>query len=254
LFFYIDIYIVFHSNLNSRAMTVINEIKEKFGSVSKKYDSQRQHLIPCFNDFYKSGLPLIKSVTNAKTILDLGGGTGLFSQLVYQQNPHLQFVLADISAPMLSVAKERFEGLKNFDFIELDFSREDIPGKYDIIISGLAIHHLEDADKQKLYTNIYNALNEGGLFINADQVTGRTMLFDSLYKYQWRETVSDSGLDHEALIQAFERTKLDRLAPLEIQLKMLEKAGITEVDCIYKNMSFAVFGGFKDANIETAVI
>jgi len=79
-------------------------------------------------------------------------------------------------------------------------------------------------------------------------------LFDSLYKYQWRETVSDSGLDHEALIQAFERTKLDRLAPLETQLKMLEKAGFTEVDCIYKNMSFAVFGGFKDANIETAVI
>lgn len=235
-------------------MAVINEIKEKFGNVSKKYDSQRQYLIPCFNDFYKSGLPLIKSVANAKTILDLGAGTGLFSQLVYQQNPHLHFVLADISTPMLSVAKERFEGLKNFDFIDLDFSRESIPGKYDIIISGLAIHHLEDADKQKLYTNIYEALNEGGLFINADQVTGRTMLFDSLYKYQWRETVSDSGLDHEALIQAFERTKLDRLAPLETQLKMLEKAGFTEVDCIYKNMSFAVFGGFKDANIETAVI
>jgi tRNA (cmo5U34)-methyltransferase len=235
-------------------MAVNSEILEKFGVVSKKYDSQRQHLIPCYKDFYNSSLPLIKSVANAKTILDLGAGTGLFSQFVYEQNPHLQFTLADISAPMLSVAKERFEGLENFKFIEFDFSADSIPGKYDIIISGLAIHHLEDDDKQKLFTNVYNALNEGGLFMNADQVTGRTMLFDSLYKYQWRETVSASGLDHEALIQAFERTKLDRFAPLETQLKMLEKSGFTEVDCIYKNMSFAVFGGFKDANIETDVI
>jgi tRNA (cmo5U34)-methyltransferase len=155
---------------------------------------------------------------------------------------------------MLSVAKERFKGMDNFDFIELDLSKERIPGKYDIIISGLAIHHLEDPAKLQLYINIYNALNEDGLFINADQVSGRSILFDSLFKYEWRETVSHSGLDHEALIQAFERTKLDKLAPLDVQLKMLEKAGFNEVDCIYKNLSFAVFGGFKDADIETAVI
>jgi len=155
---------------------------------------------------------------------------------------------------MLSVARDRFKGMKNFDYIELDFSAGKIPGKFDIIISGLAIHHLPDEAKQNLYTNVYTALNEDGLFINADQVTGRSMLFDSLYKYEWRETVSHSGLEHDALIQAFERTKLDKLAPLERQLKMLEKAGFNEVDCFYKNLSFAVFGGFKDANIETAVI
>lgn len=235
-------------------MILMKDIKEQFGNVSKKYDSQRKYLIPCFEDFYKTSLPLIKSVANAKTLLDIGAGTGLFSHFVYEQNPHLHFTLADISDPMLSVAKTRFGGLENFDYIELDLSTDKIPGKYDIIISGLAIHHLTNTDKQKLYTNIYEALNEGGLFINADQVTGRTMLFDSLYKYQWREMVSHSGLEHDALIQAFERTKLDKLAPLETQLKMLEKAGFNEVDCFYKNLSFAVFGGFRDANIETAVI
>jgi tRNA (cmo5U34)-methyltransferase len=235
-------------------MILMSDVREQFGNVSKKYDSQRKYLIPCFEDFYKTSLPLIKSVTNAKSVLDIGAGTGLFSQFVYKENPHLQFTLADISDQMLSVARSRFNGLDNFDFIELDLSTDEIPGKYDIIISGLAIHHLSDADKQKLYKNIYEALNEGGLFINADQVTGRTMLFDSLYKYQWRETVSHSGLEHDALIQAFERTKLDKMAPLETQLKMLEKAGFNEVDCFYKNLNFAVFGGFRDADIETAVI
>src|ERR1700742_1960331 len=101
-------------------MITLNEVKEKFGSVSQKYDSQRKYLIPSFDDFYQTCLPLIKSVPNAKTILDLGAGTGLFSQFVYERNPHLHFTLADISSPMLSVAKERFKGMDYFDYIELD--------------------------------------------------------------------------------------------------------------------------------------
>ena len=232
----------------------MNEVKEQFSNVSKKYDSQREYLIPCFKDFYTACLPLVKSLTHAKTVLDIGAGTGLFTQFIYDLNPNMHFTLTDLSSQMLDVAKERFDGLSNFNYVELDFSKAALPGKYDLIISGLAIHHLEDADKAKLYKNIYQSLNDGGLFINADQVAGKNLLFDSLYKYYWRETVSTSGLDREALIQAFERTKLDKLAPLETQLKMLEKAGFNEVDCIYKNMNFAVFGGFKDETVETAVI
>jgi tRNA (cmo5U34)-methyltransferase len=232
----------------------MKDVKEQFSNVSKKYDSQREYLIPCFKDFYTASLPLVKSLTHAKTVLDIGAGTGLFTQFIYDVKPNLNFTLTDLSGEMLNVARERFEGEANFEYIELDFSKDPLPGKYDIIISGLAIHHLEDADKAKLYKNIFLALNDGGLFINADQVAGKNVLFDSLYKYYWRETVSHSGLDHEALVQAFERTKLDKLAPLATQLKMLEKAGFNEVDCIYKNMNFAVFGGFKDENVETAVV
>jgi len=232
----------------------MKDVKEQFSNVSKKYDSQREYLIPCFKDFYTACLPLVKSLTHAKTVLDIGAGTGLFTQFIYDIKPNLQFTLTDLSGEMLNVARERFDGEPNFEYLELDFSKDPLPGKYDIIISGLAIHHLEDADKAKLYKNIFQALNDGGLFINADQVAGKNVLFDSLYKYYWRETVSHSGLDHEALVQAFERTKLDKLAPLATQLKMLEKAGFNEVDCIYKNMNFAVFGGFKDENVETAVV
>ncbi len=232
----------------------MNDVKEQFNSVSKKYDSQREYLIPCFNDFYKACLPFVKSLTHAKTVLDIGAGTGLFSRFVYDLNPDLHFTLTDLSGEMLDVARNRFSGAENFEFLELDFSKDALPGKYDLIISALAIHHLEDDDKAKLYKNVYHALNDGGLFINADQVAGKNLLFDSLYKYFWRETVSHSGLDREALVQAFERTKLDKLAPLAVQIKMLERAGFNEVDCIYKNMNFAVFGGFKDETVETAVI
>ena len=231
----------------------MNSVKEQFDHISKKYDTQREQLIPCFHDFYTAALPLIKGAAGAKTVIDLGSGTGLFSKFIYETNPALQFTLTDLSVDMLSVARQRFQGLHNFSFMEFDFNSDAIPGKYDIVISALAIHHLEDTEKERLYNNIYKALNPGGLFINADQVAGRSPRFDAFYKSQWNNTVLNSGLDQDAIDRAFERIKLDKFAPLAAQLNMLNKAGFTDVDCIYKNLNFVIFGAFKADDIQAFV-
>ncbi|RAJ33096.1 class I SAM-dependent methyltransferase [Pedobacter cryoconitis] len=225
----------------------MDTIKEQFNSISKQYDAQRKHLIPCFYDFYTSCLPIIDTLTTAKKVLDIGAGTGLFSQFVYEQRNDLHFTLIDISTEMLSVAKKRFNGLNNFEFLEQDFSIGPIAEKYDLIISALAIHHLEDEQKATLYRSVFNALHPGGVFINADQVEGRTPWYDSYYKSKWKETVLNSDLDQQAAEQAFERIKLDKFAKLEIQLQMLENAGFSQTDCIYKYNNFVVMSAMKTA-------
>lgn len=225
----------------------MNNIQEQFNSVSKKYDSQRRYLIPCFDDFYTVCLPLVDQLKSAKKVLDIGAGTGLFSQFIYQQNSALHFTLVDISSEMLALARERFAGLNNFAFKELDFSVDPIVGNYDLIISALAIHHLEDDQKALLYQNIFSALNPGGLFINADQVEGRGDWFDDFYKSNWKETVKKSGLDEHAIERAFERIKLDKFAKLETQLQMLEQSGFSDVDCIYKYNNFVVITALKNS-------
>jgi len=181
----------------------------------------------------------------AKTVLDLGAGTGLFSYFIYLVRPELNYTLTDLSPEMLNEAKNRFKGLKNFQFQELNFSIDVLPGKYDLIISALSIHHLDDTEKKKLYKKIYESLNENGLFINADQVLGRSNGFDSFYKDSWKESVKESGLEDSAIESAFERMKFDKFATLETQLNMLDEAGFNEIDCIYKNQNFAVFAGVK---------
>jgi tRNA (cmo5U34)-methyltransferase len=225
----------------------MSNIKDQFSSISKKYDSQRKFLIPCLNDFYTSCIPVINKLSNAKKVLDIGAGTGLFSQYIFQERNDLHFTLTDISTNMLAVAKERFAGLTNFEFREYDFSAGPIDQKYDLIISALAIHHLDNQQKSVLYGYVFNALNEGGIFINADQVEGRTPWFDSLYKSNWKQTVNDSGLDKDSIASAFERIKLDKFGKLEIQLHMLEEAGFSEADCIYKSYNFAVMAAIKGA-------
>jgi len=223
----------------------MEEVRDQFNSISKEYDRQRPYLIPCFHDFYTACYPLVKRLSDAKSLLDLGAGTGLFSYFIYLIRPELYYTLTDLSPEMLKAAQERFKGLKNFQFHELNFAADALPGKYDIIISALSIHHLEDAEKKELYSKIYNSLNEGGLFINADQVLGRSAGFDAFYKAAWKESVKESGLEETAIEGAFERMKLNKFASLESQLDMLSAAGFSEIDCIYKNQNFAVFAGAK---------
>jgi tRNA (cmo5U34)-methyltransferase len=48
-------------------------------------------------------------------------------------------------------------------------------GRFDAIVSALAIHHLEDADKRRLFARAQSALRPGGVFVNAEQVTAPTL-------------------------------------------------------------------------------
>jgi tRNA (cmo5U34)-methyltransferase len=223
----------------------MSALTEQFNSIAKQYDEQRKYLIPCLNDFYKSCLPIIDRLPANSKVLDLGAGTGLFSQYIYLHQNDFQFTLTDISMDMLSVAKQRFAGLDNFEFDTYDFTAGPISQKYDLIISALAIHHLEDREKETLYQYAYDALNKGGIFINADQVQGRSPWFDDFYKLNWKATVTQSGLEQDAIDRAFERIKLDKFGKLETQLLMLEQAGFSETDCIYKSNNFAVLAGLK---------
>ncbi|MEH2446781.1 MAG: hypothetical protein V7K18_13605 [Nostoc sp.] len=126
-----------------------------------------------------------------------------------------------------------------------DYVETDLGGSYNLIISALSIHHLSDVDKELLYQRIYDVLNPGGIFVNADQVLGKTPDLEQLYRKHWLDSVSAKNISKEDLKAAQKRMEYDRMATLDIQLHWLEAAGFQNVDCWYKNFSFAVFGGYR---------
>jgi len=221
-------------------------IQEAFNAAATDYDQLRRTLIPCFDDFYGTAVEMIPGDRTAPLkVLDLGAGTGLYSGMVQAVFPNAEFTLLDIAAEMLQQAKARFHQLGKSPRILIgDYIKTDLGGPYDLIISALSIHHLPDPDKACLYQRIYNALKPGGMFINAEQVLGRTPKLEQFYQQQWLDNVRNRGISDEHLRAAQHRMTYDRLATLDAQLQWLEAAGFENVDCWYKHFSFTVFGGY----------
>ena len=145
-------------------------IESQFNLIAQEYDANRKKFIPCFDDYYISTTKFIASnIAEPKRVLDLGAGTGLLSYFWYRHFPISEYVLVDIADDMLQVARKRFAGIDTVSYQVADYSKELPVQDFDVIVSALSIHHLENRDKEKLFERIYDKLPEGGLFVNYDQ-------------------------------------------------------------------------------------
>lgn len=222
-------------------------IEAAFNRAARSYDGLRRRLIPCFDDFYGAAIDLAAEFAPpGARILDLGAGTGLLSALVAERRPDAALVLTDLAEDMLARARERFAGrepkvevrvMNHLDLAEA--------GAYDVVMSALSIHHLEDAGKRAVYAAMAHAAKPGGVVINADQVAGDTPEMEARYWRHWHEAIQRAGVSAQDVAAAIERQTLDRRTPLAPQLDWLRQAGLAEVECRYKNVSFAVMVGRK---------
>lgn len=224
-----------------------NAVQRAFDRAAEDYDRMRRKLVPGFDDFYRAAIDLIPFAREQEIdVLDLGAGTGLLAAFIAYSFPCARITMVDISNEMLERARERFEmGGDRFRFEVSDYGVETIREKYHAVVSGLSIHHLTDEQKRALFRQIYTALKDGGVFVNAEQVRGATAEIEQAHRERWLTRVRELGVDERDLTAALERMKFDRAATLEEQLGWLADAGFREIDCTYKNLIFAVYAGRK---------
>jgi tRNA (cmo5U34)-methyltransferase len=216
-------------------------LKEQFDAIAANYEGQRRQMIPCFDDFYGVPLRALDFKGDAPRVLDLGCGSGLFTALLLTKYPKAKVTLADLSDKMLEVARERFAGHRDFTYVQSSFEALDLAGPFDIIISGIAIHHIPGPEKKRLYGKCREWLVPGGTFVNSDQIKGETQATDALNMSVWRERIEASGLSREAIDAAYGRMLFDQPSTVEEQLAWLREVGFAEVDCLFKWFPMAVF-------------
>jgi len=225
----------------------MKNVVNQFNKIAKKYDSQRKRLIPIFDDFYGIAINSIQIKDLNPNVLEIGTGTGLFTEMFLNKYPNAKMDLVDITENMLNIAKERFEGNNNLNFylkniVEFEPTENK---QYDAVISSLAIHHLTDSEKEQLYKKIGKWIKPNGIFVNAEMIAGETEYLNKMYE-DWQIKVAiDAGLDDEGEQKALERMNLDIKAPASKQLSWLENAGFSHVDCIYKAYCFGVLWAKK---------
>jgi tRNA (cmo5U34)-methyltransferase len=224
---------------------MVDPLRASFDSIAQEYDAHRRQLIPCYDDFYRVTTDLATGGPQGLRVLDVGAGTGLMTQFILSRKPEAVCTLVDFAEEMLNVAKKRFAGQNNVSYVTGDYRNVDLGSGYDVIVSSLSIHHLDDRDKARLYHRLYGLLKAGGVFVNADQVMGATAAIEAEYQRRWREKITKSDLSEVEKAAAFERMKMDRPATLEDNLRWLRDSGFRDVDVYYKYYTFAVMAGRK---------
>lgn len=165
-----------------------------------------------------------------RRVLDLGCGDGRLAALILANRRSVVDVLAlDCSAPMLERARVRFAGDGRVTVRHGDLREPITPfGAFDVIVSGFAIHHLDDVRKRALLNEAARQLRPGGMFVNLEVVASATA--------RW----------HAEFLAAIGRTEddpEDRLAPVEAQLAWMRESGMDDVDCLWRWRGFALLVG-----------
>jgi len=101
------------------------------------------------------------------SVLDLGSGTGVSAEHVLRVHPGAALTGIDSSEEMLVHARRVMPGA-TFLVRRLEDPLPD--GPFDLVVSALAIHHLDDRGKANLFRRVASALAPGGRFAFLDVV------------------------------------------------------------------------------------
>ena len=224
-------------------------VARAFDAIATGYDEARRRLVPCFDGLYGAVLELVaesRAPAHAR-MLDLGAGTGLLAAMIRAAHPGTLVTLVDAAPAMLDEARRRFVGVAAVEYLVADYAEQPPTGPFDLVVSALSIHHLEDPAKRRLFAAMQAALVPGGLLINADQILAPTPGLEARAHARWREQAAALGSDPQEIAAAESRMAHDRCATLDDQLAWLREAGFAEVDCAFKSWRFVVYSGVKPA-------
>jgi tRNA (cmo5U34)-methyltransferase len=169
----------------------------------------------------------------ARRILDLGTGDGRLLALLRIERPDAEAVALDFSPTMLEAARKKFANDNKVKVIEHNLDQQ-LPklGCFDAIVSSFAIHHCPDERKRTLYSEIFQALEPGGIFCNLEHVAPGSAELHARFLHSFGMTEADEDSSN-------------KLVEVNLQLEWLRTIGFENVDCYWKWMELALFGGMK---------
>jgi SAM-dependent methyltransferase len=201
-----------------------------------EYDARIRTFIPDYDPMLAAAASAIPR--GARTIVDLGTGTGALAAACLARAPRARVIGVDADPAMLPLAARRLRSRATL--VRGSFLRTRLPREADAIVASFALHHVRTrAAKARLYIRIRRALAPRGVFVSVD-------CHPSIDRVAAREQ-RDAWTRH--LRRAYSAREADRLlkawsiedvyVPLESEVRLLERAGF-DVRVIWRGGSFAV--------------
>jgi tRNA (cmo5U34)-methyltransferase len=207
---------------------------------------------------------LVEAAPPVGWVVELCCGEGLLAGALLERLPGCTVQAFDGSPTMLEQAQARLARFGSrfqpmlFDLA--DDSWRALPWLVQAVVSSLAIHHLDGAQKQRLYQDMARLLVPGGRLVIADVIQPVDEASNAIAARAWDEAVRQRALEldgHMGAFDYFQRERwniyahpdplMDRPSPLLDQLKWLEQAGLVNIDVYWLKAGHAIFGGQRPA-------
>lgn len=193
------------------------------------------------------------------TILDVGAGYGPVSKFILDHYTNATCIAQDGSEPMLQRGKQIMAryGARFVPYQSDLFAKDWLPQQFapfDAAVSSSCLHNLRDFKRiSEIYRDIRTHLKPGGVFLNLDLSNAPTLELQGHYasvtaaRRQRQEASREDNI--EALIRRTQPASAQEPrhafpANLDQQLAALRAAGFREVDCFWKDLQRALFGGY----------
>ncbi len=189
-----------------------------------------------------------------KAILDVGMGTGLVEEMIFQRIPGAYVVGVDGSPAMLELAHRRLAGHQDRYEAVVHELREigtlQLPKReYQMAISIQTIHNVADEYKPPIFQFIHSTLESGGLFLLLDRIAIDTPALFDAYVSLWKrlDRIHGAQIGEGATFEEHRervRARGDLPANLEWHLRWLREVGF-EAACLHLHGNRALFAARK---------
>jgi tRNA (cmo5U34)-methyltransferase len=192
--------------------------------------------------------------------IDLGIGTGYFTERFLSHFPNSHVLGIDGAHAMIELAKARLASLASrVEFVIGDFRNLQelarATGATDVVFSAYALHHLSRSDKQIVLRQVVELLARGGWFINSDLIIADSgELEDRLQELRVAGIVerargTDSRFVDSTSTRQFladlEKNERDQPLTLTGDLEILRSSGLRNVSAFWLEYRELVSGGQK---------
>ena len=216
-------------------MDRLEKMSDFFTARIAEYD---EHMLSCVEGCREGYEEMARLVPEkARTLLDLGCGTGLELSEIFKRIPDVEVTGIDLTKPMLDRLEEKFPG-KSLNLICGDYFKVPFGEGFDCAVSFQTMHHFTKDKKLGLYKKLYDALADGGFYIECDyMVTSQTL--EDLYFSEYDRKKKEQGLSDGEFYH------YDTPCTVDNQLALLKKAGFTDVKMTFRQENTTIIVGRK---------
>lgn len=209
-----------------------------------EYDAAIRRFIPGYEEMLAVAADALAPAAPGP-IIDLGAGTGALSEAILDSVGGAVLELIDVDPEMLNQARTRLARFGDrARFTEGSFL-EPLP-RCRGAAASLALHHIPLMEtKQELYGRVFQTLEPGGIFVNADATMPREPAARDATWRGWADHLVAHGIDERRAFEHFEEwSEEDTYFPIEDELAAVAATGF-EADCVWSEIGITVIVGRK---------